>query len=322
MSVSVRRAAGLAAAILTLIGVVSYRSWRLGIVSRRGLAGFSHVPPIGSSGRPTQTGVVGLQPGSVIVLFPGSPAERAGLQRGDVILSINGVPSSDLRKMSGVIAAVHRGSLVRYHISRNGQLHDIVIKFDALMASPMFAATFSASVAVALTFLLIGAFVFWRRPLDSRAIVFYAMTLVAAVTFANTSLLQVEGSNVRGIVSAEQSFSDVWHVVVLGAASLFFAPLLLAGPALQDRALFRKDEREMQSCGTFVNRRHMAGPPRANEPHDPHENEEDRPTSLDRFVAFEHARLSSSQLQGLCRCNCRCPHPELRRCARRRQSHH
>jgi len=227
MSVPVRRAAGLAAAILTLIGVVSYCSWRLEIVSRRGLAGFSYVPPVGSSGRATQTGMAGLQPGSVIVLFPGSPAERAGLQRGDVILSINDVPSSDLKKMSGVNAVVKRGSLVRYHTARNGQPRDIVVKFDAPLASPMFATTFSASVAVALTFLLIGAFVFWRRPLDSRAIVFYAMTLVAAVTFANTSLLQVEGSNLRGIVSAEQSFANVWHMVVLGATSLFFAPLLL-----------------------------------------------------------------------------------------------
>jgi serine phosphatase RsbU (regulator of sigma subunit) len=149
------------------------------------------------------------------------------VRRGDVILSINGVPASDLKKMTSVNAAVTRGSVVHYRIARNGQPHELTVRFDGPLASPTFAATFTASAVVGLTFLLIGAFVFWRRPLDSRATVFYAMTLVAAVTFANTSLIQIEGSNLRGIVSAEQSVSEVWHIVILGAASLFFAPLLL-----------------------------------------------------------------------------------------------
>src|SRR5207237_2924001 len=61
---------------------------------------------------------------------------------------------------------------------------------------------------------------------DARATVFYAMTLVAALTFAGTSLIQVDSANMRGITVA-QSLGDVWRLVILGAASLFFAPLLL-----------------------------------------------------------------------------------------------
>ena len=82
------------------------------------------------------------------------------------------------------------------------------------------------SIVVALTFLFIGAFVFWRRPGDARATVFYAMTLVAALTFASTSLIQVDSANMRGI-SVAQSLGDVWRLIFLGAAGLFFAPLLL-----------------------------------------------------------------------------------------------
>ena len=227
MNASFRRGAGLAAAILTLITVLGYCYWRLETVSRRGWAGFSYVPPVGSSGRPTQTGMVGLQPGSVFVLFPGAPGERAGLHRGDVILTINGIAAREMKKLTTITSTAKRGDIIRYRISRNGRILDVPLRLESPVASPMFAATFISSLSVALTFLLIGAFVFWRRPTDTRATVFYAMTLVAAVTFANTSLIQVEGSNMRGVITSQQSFAELWHLVILGATSLFFAPLLL-----------------------------------------------------------------------------------------------
>src|SRR5204862_5027867 len=87
--------------------------------------------------------------------------------------------------------------------------------------------SFATSCVVALTFLVLGIFVFWRLPSDSRAVIFFVMTLVAAVTLASTAVLQAEGSNMRGIVSAQDSFRQLWEVILLLAAGVFFAPLLL-----------------------------------------------------------------------------------------------
>jgi hypothetical protein len=129
--------------------------------------------------------------------------------------------------MSALSAKAHRGDVLRYHVVRDGRELDVPVRLDSPLKSPMFALNFSVTTAVALTFLLIGVFVFWRRPTDPRATVFFAMTLVAAVTLANTALLPVEGDSYRGIVGGDQSLGSLWRLILIGGSSLFFAPLLL-----------------------------------------------------------------------------------------------
>ena len=91
-----RRAIGLTAAVAILVGLAGYCAWRLDVINRLGWAGFSYVPPVGKTS--TAQPLMGLQPGSVFMVFPGAPAERAGLRRGDIIFGINGIPASELRR--------------------------------------------------------------------------------------------------------------------------------------------------------------------------------------------------------------------------------
>jgi hypothetical protein len=226
VSIARRKAIGLVIAIAVLVGLSIYCTWRIEVADRRGWAGFSYVPPVGSSGRTTPS-VGGFRPGAIIVVFAGVPAERAGLRRGDVVQTINGISGGDFKNMRKLSEKAHRGDLLRYHIVRDGRELDIPVRLDSPLKSSMFALNFSVTTAVALTFLLIGAFVFWRRPTDARATIFFAMTLVAAVTLANTALLPVEGDSYRGIVGGDQSLSSLWRLILVGGSSLFFAPLLL-----------------------------------------------------------------------------------------------
>src|SRR5579885_910192 len=216
MTVHTRRALGLAVAVFVLLVIASYTTWRIDVISRRGWAGFSYLPPVGRSSQTAP--IAGLMPGSVVTVYPGAPAERAGIRSGDVIVGIDGVPASDLKRMIAVETSVKSGSVVRYNVLQSGRPVDIDVRFTPPLATPIYAASFVTSSVVSFLFLVIGTFVFWRRPADSRAFIFFLITLVATITFANTALLQAEGQNTRGIVSADQSLGSVWNLVILGCS--------------------------------------------------------------------------------------------------------
>jgi serine phosphatase RsbU (regulator of sigma subunit) len=83
------------------------------------------------------------------------------------------------------------------------------------------------TLIVALIYLDIGLFVFLRRPNDARAVIFFIMTLCAALAFMSTSLLQIEGGSTRGIVMMHRPVNDLARPIAAFGATIFFAPLLL-----------------------------------------------------------------------------------------------
>jgi serine protease Do len=62
----------------------------------------------------------------------GSPASRAGLQAGDVILAINGKPVSDMRDLRLQISMTQPGTLVDMNVLRNGHEQKVQVKLDEL----------------------------------------------------------------------------------------------------------------------------------------------------------------------------------------------
>ncbi|MFP4163415.1 MAG: Do family serine endopeptidase [Chitinispirillaceae bacterium] len=73
----------------------------------------------------TSREALGLEHGSAGVLvsdvFRGQPAEKAGIQRGDVILSINDQPILSSNELRNVVAALTPGKKVPVEIMRNGK---------------------------------------------------------------------------------------------------------------------------------------------------------------------------------------------------------
>ena len=61
---------------------------------------------------------------------PNSPGSRAGLQRGDIILSVNGQPISDERDLRLRIAAMAPGQTVKLEIVRNGQKQTVSVTLE------------------------------------------------------------------------------------------------------------------------------------------------------------------------------------------------
>jgi len=59
---------------------------------------------------------------------PGSPAQEAGLQRGDILLSVNGKPISDSNQLRMGISMMQPGSEVNLQTLRNGNARDVTVK--------------------------------------------------------------------------------------------------------------------------------------------------------------------------------------------------
>ncbi len=58
----------------------------------------------------------------------GGPAEKAGLQRGDAVLSLNGQPVKDSRDLRFRIASLRPGETARLQVLRDGQRRDVNVK--------------------------------------------------------------------------------------------------------------------------------------------------------------------------------------------------
>ncbi len=225
MSVNQRRVAGAAAALLVLVAASAFVVWRLRATGRAGWTGASYFAVVKVKGkRPT---VSPIAPGGVYILYPGSPAEAAGMRRGDRVLAINGVPLDDERGITALAQRLHYGDTIAYRVDRGGVRRDLAVRMGSPLEVPAFLGLFGVTCVIALIFLGIGLFVYWRRPRDVRAVIFFIMTLCAAATFTNGSIMSVESAVSRGIATPESTFNQLAPAFFFAAAGAFFAPLVL-----------------------------------------------------------------------------------------------
>ena len=77
-------------------------------------------------------GLAGPEGALVASVVPDSPAEKAGLQQGDVILELNGSKIEDARMLRLAVSRSVPGTSVNLKIKRNGALKDVAVKLDAM----------------------------------------------------------------------------------------------------------------------------------------------------------------------------------------------
>jgi PAS domain S-box-containing protein len=114
-------------------------------------------------------------------LAANSPAARAGIRPGDVLIAINGVPVSTQIQITKRLWRAGLWTQVRYKLARHGQ------EFETpLVTAP---AAKSASIenyqrVLALFYLFIGMFIFVRRWNAPRAVHFYVFCLVSFILYS------------------------------------------------------------------------------------------------------------------------------------------
>jgi sigma-B regulation protein RsbU (phosphoserine phosphatase) len=224
MSASSRRLIGIVVAVVLVFGTIGFSAWRLRVIHARGWAGLTYLPRP-STKKPLPAMPFGWRFGSVMMIFPSSPAEKAGIHQGDSIQSINGVCTCDADGLTKLDDRLHRGDIVVYRIERNGVARDVRVPLRSQLQWPAFVVSLIISPLVGLVFFVIGSAIFWRRPDDRRSVVFFAMTTVAAIYFISSPVGALDAGSMRGI--AGQSPSSIPQVIIFTGTAMLFAPLLL-----------------------------------------------------------------------------------------------
>lgn len=85
-----------------------------------------------------------------------SPAEHAGLQKGDIVLTLDGTPIEDSRDLSLTIAVHAPDSAVKLKVFRNGSVRDIQVKLGEMPSKEERASAESSSTGEALEGLSVG----------------------------------------------------------------------------------------------------------------------------------------------------------------------
>ena len=161
------RLAAVALALFTLAAII------FGILNFQQRGHFI-VPDDGVSWLDTPAGVQAWH------IVPDSPAAKAGIKPGDVLVAIDG---SGIHRASQATRRLWRlgvWSEARYKILRSGETFE-----TKLITAPAEKASASETVlrVVALLYLFIGAFIFFRRWNAPRAVHFYLFCLVSSVLY-------------------------------------------------------------------------------------------------------------------------------------------
>jgi two-component system NtrC family sensor kinase len=112
---------------------------------------------------------------------PNSPATRAGIRVGDVVLAINGVPVTRAAEVARRLDRAGLWTQVRYKLARGGQEFETPL-VTAGAEKPL--ATENYLRIVGLFYLFIGLFIFIRRWNAPRAVHFYVFCLVSFILWS------------------------------------------------------------------------------------------------------------------------------------------
>ena len=211
--------------LITLLfagGVIVYSAGRLRYWHRMGVAGLNYFPVTAQS---KQTRMAfGFKPGGVLIVSASSAAEQAGVRPRDEVVSINGIPVSDVTRLRALDRHAQAGDVLMYRVRRDNRVLDLPVRLASPLANPTFLVTFVIRILVASVFVVIGLLVFTRHTDDRRVTVFYAMVMIGAVSLLTPPLVVLDGSTLRGIAAEQQSLVPTLALFVVGFA---FVPIAL-----------------------------------------------------------------------------------------------
>jgi len=182
-----------AAAVVQLAVFGFWFAARLAVWHRDGWTGVVWVPKLEAPP------VLAEMTGAVLAVAPGSPAEAAGMRPGDVVLTIDGVPSSASDALRVLARDRRRGD----RIVVDALTRDEARTFEMVLESPLDRLSsvlgLTASFAVGVAFLGAGARGVWRHPGSRSAKVLHLLCATGATLFLLRAASRLDVPDLRGI---------------------------------------------------------------------------------------------------------------------------
>lgn len=147
---------------------------------------------------------------AVFMIQPGSPAEKAGLKNGDIILEVNGKKINDLYDFDRVISRTAEDFSAHYLVERDGKYFETDVK-----VYKYFHLVFYIFFSLGFVFLLNGFLVGYSRPKEFSSQIFFFLGCAASLGFLN-----------YGGVWRYTGFYNIFYYSYLAGLFLFY-PLFL-----------------------------------------------------------------------------------------------
>jgi len=209
---------------LTFVLLVIAAGWvaaRFVAWQHEGWAGFYYAPvmPEGFKGK-----TVLFKPGTVSSVFSGGPAQTDGLEAGDILLTVNGIPTSDWDRLAKLDDQLRIHDEIIYEVQRKNGLRETVhVRLTSPLRSGQIQVSTITSLVVALAFCFLGTLVYRRKPEDERALIFYLLSITATILFVVKPLAYVDEFPSRGARSLAQMAG---HQIILYVVFTVLAYLL------------------------------------------------------------------------------------------------
>jgi two-component system NtrC family sensor kinase len=125
-----------------------------------------------------------MRAGSVtaVEIAPGSPAERQGVRRGDVLEAVDNVPTDSVQQVTDALHAAKNGTQITYAISREGVRRPVMVTLEPVPGGDL--AQYYILAAVGIFALLVGGAVRLRRPDNQASLHFFWLTVAFFGVFA------------------------------------------------------------------------------------------------------------------------------------------
>lgn len=171
---------------------------------------------------------VGLKQGEVTSVYPGSPAERAGVRRGDRVISVEGHPSVALPKLREVGRRSRVPADLSYKVQqRTGEELAATIRLENPFRTAWVTGSTAITIAVGLGCLGIAAFVLWRKPADPAARLLYAAGSIAALVTLIWASVEFSVADLRGIQPIGSNSRNLFYIGTIFVLTVIAVSVLL-----------------------------------------------------------------------------------------------
>ncbi|MCP3961700.1 MAG: hypothetical protein GY719_27990 [bacterium] len=218
-----RRVLIVAAAVLQLVLFSLLLAWRAGTWHDRGWTGLAFAPGLDLLGDEAAVPeMVRAAEGAVLVVAPGSPAWRAGLVMGDLVLSVDGVDPGEIADLWLLDERKRAGEQIVYEVQTDAGRRRVALALVSPLEAGSTLLGMASSFLTGLAFLGLGLWTCWARPASRGALVFFMMCSAGAALLCLSGAGELDLVDRRGIVPLGLSL-DMWGlfaVYLLGSQVL------------------------------------------------------------------------------------------------------